>query len=72
MPPPYTNLYDWMMHRYWFDSKFFDQSEWRYLKYPIRDHKAFTQNRRGRWSLNSLYISTSIDIPFSYHLKKSV
>ena len=66
MPPPYTNLYNRI------DYNFFNQTELRFVNYPIRDHKAFAQNRRVSWSLNSLYISTSIDIPFSYHLKKSV
>ena len=57
MSPPYTNLYDWTMHRYWFDYNFLNQTELRFVNYPIKDGLAFTQNRTVSWSLHSLYIS---------------
>ena len=60
MPPLYTFLYDLTMHCYWFYSDIFNQSEWSYLNYLIRDCIAFTQNRTDNSDLTLLYISTSI------------
>ena len=57
MPTLQTNLYDWTYRCYWLDSKTVNQSEWRYVIYPII---AFTRKRTGRYGLLSVYISNSI------------
>ena len=64
----YTNLYDWTTRSHSFGSKISKTSEKIEINYQIRDCIAFTQNRKGRWGLTFLYISTSIVSPFLFEL----